>query len=105
MHLYNLFLLKFKYLTLLLNRASDNLFMLSVGKFPKFKSLRLKSWRVVDFYNNLINFSTSSLLIGAQEDRSNTSILLKYSANDFTTVGNISGFPWKSNSLKLNDVN
>lgn len=105
MHLYNLFLLKFKYLTLLLNKASDNRLMLSVGRFPKFKSLKLKSWSVVDFYSNLINFSTSSLLIGAHEDRSKTSILLKYSAKDFTTVGNISGFPWKSNSLRLNDVN
>lgn len=88
-----------------MNKASDNLLIQSVGRFPKFKSLRLKSWSVVDFYSSLINFSTSSLLIGEHDDKSNTSILLKYSAKDLTTVGNMSGFPWKSNSLKLNEVN
>lgn len=61
---------------LLLNKASLNFFIQSFFIVPKFKSLKFKSWIIVDFLKKEQSKSISNSYIGAQDERSNFSILL-----------------------------
>lgn len=82
-----------------------NFLTLSTFKLPIFKSLKFKSWTIVDFFKNVHNKSRSYSVIGLQEDRSKISILLKYVAKELITGVKICSFFEKSNSLKLYDIN
>lgn len=86
-------MLKFKYLRLLIWRASLNFFIHSFDNPPKFKLLRFRSLITVDFLKNWHSYSISVSIIGEQDDKFNFSILLKYVLKEYTTVVNISLLP------------